>query len=114
VSTSITTQVRKALNRLHKRGSPAPFGWLPSVVRMHPALQAALDIEGMTGVEVIKSIEPGPLNTLIFPTRTLAGIPVEHDVSVPADSIIFEDSDGKELSRISGLPVPQPYSEESK
>jgi hypothetical protein len=106
MNTPIADACRKTLRELHDNR--------PIVVRMHPSQQAAMDLEGMTGVEVIKSTEPGPLDTLLFPKRTLGGIPVELDVSAPEDSIIFEGKDGEELSRITGLSVPTPYSEESK
>jgi hypothetical protein len=80
---------------------------------MHVSQQHMLDNEGTTITEVIVSkeqIADHDLELLFtMPPRTLAGMPITHDMSLPEDVIVFEDAAGKELSRITGLPVPQPY-----
>lgn len=84
---------------------------------MHVAQQHMLDNEVMTITSVIVSKEPikGDDRDLLFRSfpRTLAGLPIVHDLSLPEDVIIFEDATGKEFSRITNLPAPTPFEEKT-
>lgn len=104
---SVIKRFRETLSDIRKQGLE------PAVIRVSVEQDMMMDNEGIIVTSVLQSA--GGINSAseqmlnLSPPKRLGGIPRLTDLRVPPDTMIFEDANGHELARVTGLAVPTPF-----